>query len=480
VYKRDFPEKLKEGKRKMNKHLHRLLAGILLLTLVGAACTAADTPTPVVVEKTVEVEKQVEVTKVVKEEVEVTRVVKEEVEVTAVPEPTEPPEPVTITYFTFSAAPDHLEDLDQMVQIFEEAHPNIKIKVETAAWGEYFTKLQTLIAGGAAPDVFELNYENFVSFASKGVLLDLSAMAEADGDFDQTIFYPRAYNAFNFNGLQLGLPATFSTVVLFYNKDLFDAAGLDYPAEDWTWDDAVAAATELTDADAGIWGLFSPVQFWEFYKKAAQNGCNFFNEDKTEATINTPECVETLETMISFINEHQVMPSDAEMGGISDGDMFKAGNLGMVVTGIWMFAAFEDAPFEWDIQVEPGMKEQATHFFANAVSAFAATKHPEEAWQWIKFFTSSPEMARIRINSGWELAALDNPAFFEDYLQLSPPASRPAVFNSLKYSIVPPVIERQNEMQDIVNNLLDQVKLGQLTPQEALDQAKAQIEELLR
>ena len=245
-------------------------------------------------------------------------------------------------------------------------------------------------------------------------------------------------------------------------------------------DDAVAAASRLTDADAGVWGLYSPVQFWEFYKKAAQNGCNFFNEDKTEATINTPACVETLETMISFIDEHRVMPSDAEMGGVSDGDMFTAGNLAMTVTGIWMFAAFEGAPFEWDIQVEPGMQEQATHFFANAVSVFAATKHPQEAWEWAQFFTSAPEMAQIRVNSGWELAALDNPAFFEDYLQLSPPANRPAVFDSLKYSIVPPVIERQNEMQDIVNSVLDLVKLGQLTPQEALDQAKVEIEELLR
>ncbi len=327
--------------------------------------------------------------------------------------------------------------------------------------------------------MFELNYENFVSFASKGVLLDLSAMSAADGDFDQSIFYPRAYNAFNYNNLQLGLPATFSTVVLFYNKDMFDAAGLDYPAADWTWDDAVAAAAQLTDAEAGVWGLFSPIQFWEFYKKAAQNGCEFFNADKTEATLDTPACVETLETMVSFVGDG-VMPSDADMGGVSDGDLFVSGNLGMLVSGIWMFAAFGDAPFAWDIQVEPGMQTQATHFFANAVSVFAASKHPQEAWEWAKFFTSSGDMAQIRVDSGWELAALDNPDFFQSYLEQSPPDNRDAVFESLQYSIVPPVIERQNEMQDIVNGVIEQVKLGELSAQEALDQAKMEIEELLR
>ncbi len=464
----------------MNKSI-RWLVLVSMLALLLAAC--GPTPEPQTVKETVIVQETVEV--LVQETVEVpqepeivkeTVVVEVEKEVTPVPEPKEP---VTLRYFTFSAAPDHLEDLDQMIAIFAEAHPDIQIEVETAPWDEYFTKLQTLIAGGAAPDVFELNYENFVSYAAKGVLLDLDPLAAADSSFDKGIFYPRAYEAFNYNGMQLGLPETFSTVVLYYNKDLFDQAGLDYPAPHWTWADAVAAAEQLTDAEAGVWGLYSPIQFWEFYKKAAQNGCEFFSEDKTEATINAPECVEALETMVGFIDAG-VMPSDAEMGGVSDGDMFTAGQIAMDVTGIWMFAAFEGADHAWDIQVEPGMKNQATHFFANAVNVFAATQHPQEAWEWVKFFTSSPEMANIRVASGWELPTLNNPDLFEAYLALSPPDNRQAVFDSLQYAIVPPVIERQNEMQDIINNLLEQVKLGQLTPQEALDQAKVEIDALLQ
>lgn len=123
---------------------------------------------------------------------------------------------------------------------------------------------------------------------------------------------------------------------------------------------------------------------------------------------------------IDFVTKYHVMPTDTEMGGLSPGDLFKAGKLAMEVTGIWMFAAYKDAPFEWDIQVEPAMKEKATHFFANAVSVFAATKHLQEAWEWVKFFTSNPEMASIRVKTGSELLALDNPAFFEDYLEAAP------------------------------------------------------------
>lgn len=440
----------------MKDFLKTALPLIVLASMLLASCAPAAAPEPEVIIETVEVPV--------------------DVIVTAVPEPAEP---VTITYFTFSAAPDHIEDLDNMIAIFEAANTDIKVEVETAAWGDYWTLLPTKIAGGVAPDVFELNYENFVSYASKGLLRDLTALTEAEG-FDSGVFYPRAYEAFNYNGLQLGLPETFSTVVLIYNKDLFDAAGVDYPAADWTWDDAVAAAEQITDADAGVWGLFSPVQFWEFYKKAEQNGCEFFNDDMTEVLLNSDACVETVETMVSFANELGVMPTAAEMGGVSDGDMFTNGQLGMVVTGIWMFGAFADAPFEWDIAVEPGMKTQATHFFANALSVFAGTEHPEAAAKWASFFSSAPEVAEMRVASAWELPTLNNPALFEDYLALSPPANRQAVFDSLDYSIVPPVIERQNELQDTVGVYLEKVVLGQMTAEDALAAAAAEIAELLQ
>jgi len=400
--------------------------------------------------------------------------------VTATPGPVEPAEPVEITYYTFSAAPDHVEQLDQMIQLFEAAHPNIKVKVETAPFDEYFTKLQTLIAGGTAPDVFELNYENFVTYADKGVLLDLSPMMKADTTLNPEVYSERANSAFSYNGMQLGLPATFSTVMLYYNKDLFDQAGVEYPTADWTWSDAVEAGKKLNDPANGVWSLYSGVQFWEFYKKAAQNNCRFFNDDKTEVLINSPECVEALQTMVDMVKTDKVVPSAADMGGQSDGDMFMAGKLAMDVTGIWMFSAYKDAPFQWDVTVEPGMANKATHFFANGVSAFAATKHAQEAYEWIKFFTSDPEMANIRIASGWELPALKDPTLFEDYLSQTPPDNRQAVIDSLEFAVVPPVIVRQSEMQDGINKLLEQVMLDQLTPQEALDQAKTLLEELIK
>lgn len=380
----------------------------------------------------------------------------------------------TIRYFTFSAAPDHLEDLDTIIAAFEAENPDINVEVSTAPYADYFTLLQADVSGGDAPDVFELNYENFVTYADAGALLDLSGLVS-----EEAPFYPAALEAFNFEGAQLGLPATFSTVVLFYNKDLFDAAGLEYPTNEWTWADAVAAAEAIKALGNDTWGLFSPTQFFEFYKKAAQNGeCEFFNEDMTESTINSPACVETLELMLSFTNSG-IMPTAADLSGVTDDQLFMSGKLGMWVTGIWMFTATAPAEFAWDIAVEPGINQKANHFFSNAAVVSATTANPEAAAKWAEFLTSSEVAADVRVASSWELPALDKPEYFEAYLEQTPPDNREAVFEALENPVTPPVIVRQAEMQDTVGALLTQAVDGELTAQEALDQAKEALDALI-
>lgn len=382
---------------------------------------------------------------------------------------------VTLRYFTFSAAPDHLEDLDTIIQAFEDENPGIEIEVDTAPFADYFTLLQSDVLSGDAADVFELNYENFVTYAANDVLLDISNLLSGDAPY-----YPRALDAFQYEGAQLALPASFSTVLLFYNADLFDAAELDYPTADWTWEDATAAAEAITALGDDVWGLFSPVQFWEFYKKAGQNGdCAFFNEEMTESTINSAACVETLETMVSFVDSG-IMPSAADLSGVSDSELFLSGNLGMLVTGIWMFGAFADADFNWDVEIEPSLNQKGHHFFANGVAVSASTRYPEEAALWAEFMTSSEVMATVRVESGWELPALDAPEYVESYLEQTPPNNRAAVFMALESPITPPVIERQNEMQDTVNNLIARVVDGEISAQAALDEAKEALDSLVQ
>jgi multiple sugar transport system substrate-binding protein len=189
--------------------------------------------------------------------------------------------------------------------------------------------------------------------------------------------------------------------------------------------------------------------------------------------------VQTLDTMMSFINE-DVMPTTEELSGVSDSDLFLSGKLGMYVSGIWMFSAFADAPFAWDVQLEPAMNQHAHHFFANGVAVSSTTENPEAAAAWAQFLTSSEAAANVRVESNWELPALDEPSYFEAYLEQTPPENREAVFQALESPVVPPVIERQAELQDGVNALITQVADGTLTAQEALDQAKELIDSLIQ
>ena len=159
--------------------------------------------------------------------------------------------------------------------------------------------------------------------------------------------------------------------------------------------------------------------------------------------------------------------------------MFVNKNLAMTTSGIWMFSAFADAEFDWDIAVEPGIANKATHFFSNSVNVYAKTEYAEAAYKWVNFFTSNADVADIRIQSGWELPTLTNPEYVASYLEQTPPASRQVVFDSLEFAIVPPTLERQAEMQDAVGAALDQAVLGMISAQEALDMAKAEIETLL-
>lgn len=383
-------------------------------------------------------------------------------------------EPVTVRYATFTGSGDRADELDQIIQAFQAEYPHITIEVIAAPFDNYFTMLQADFVAGEPPDVLELNYENFVAYAANDVLLDVSEYLDPT-----TPYYPGALSAFQYQGMQMALPETFSTVVLYYNKDLFDQAGAAYPTPDWTWDDALAAAQQIRALDSDIWGIYAPIQFWEFYKRAAQNGCSFFNEDMTESTINAPECVEALDVMMGLI-ESDVMPDPAEQAGISDIEMFQNGSVGMVVLGIWMFPAYADLPFEWDIELEPGISQKAYHFFSNGVAIAKDTEHPEEAALWAQFLTASETAATVRVESDWELPALDKPEYFESFLSQTPPANRGAVFASLESPVPPPVIERQSEMQDIFDELLTAVVNGDLDSQTALDMAKEEIDALLQ
>ncbi|WP_153464424.1 ABC transporter substrate-binding protein [Sediminibacillus terrae] len=383
-----------------------------------------------------------------------------------------------ITYYSFSAAPDYEDVLADIVTAFEEDNPNIKVNTELAAYDDYFTKLQTRLAGGNAPDVFELNYENFVQYASKGTLADLSGFIEEDENFDPSQLNQEAFEAYQYDGKQYGMVESFSNVLTFYNKDLFDEAGVDYPTADWTWEDELAAAEKITNEENNVWGTYAPATMNEYFKIAAQNGGELFNENG-EPTVDTQENLEAMNYMVDKVTESGVTPSPAEMSGQAPADLFMNGQLGIVHTGIWMFEAFKDASFEWDVALEAGNTQKAHHFFANGLAVSADTDKKEAAYKFARFMSASDQVAELRVENSWELPAVNNEEVLQPYLEQTPPENREAVFNALDTLVLPPVVENWSQINDVTDQEFEKALNGSKSTEDVIKTLQSEYENIL-
>lgn len=377
--------------------------------------------------------------------------------------------PVTITYSNFISAGGNEENLAAIVDAFEAENPNITVEVTTLPYADYFTALQTDLAAGTLADVVDTNYDFFPQLAAAGALAPLEVS-------DPAAYRQSLIDAYSVDGVSYGLPSSFSAVVLYYNADLFDQAGLDYPTSDWTWADEQAAAEAITALGDGIWGSHQPVSFYEYYKVLEQNGESFLNADGTAVAFNTPGGIEAAEWLVN--KSGTVMPTIEQGQGTPDFDtnLFKEGKLGMMHTGIWVFGAVADVPFTWDIAVEPGNTQQASAVFSNAVGVSATSEHVEAATKFAEFLTSSQTMVDIRLESGWELPPISDEEQLAVYLTKDKPANRQAVFDSLDSIALTPLVQTgQQEMQDIINEELIEAQAGRKSVADALASAEERI-----
>jgi multiple sugar transport system substrate-binding protein len=381
----------------------------------------------------------------------------------------------TIRYANFSAGEENAETLNAMVRLFEAENPDIKVELESMGYGDnYFTSLVTRIAGGDAPDAFELNMENFLAFAIRGAVRPLDSLFTQAG-VSRNIYGEGLLSAVSFNNQIMAIPQSFSTVVLIYNKELFDRAGVAYPNANWTWDDSLRAAQRITALGDDIWGTFNPIQFWEFYKVVQQNGGSLMTPDGKAFTINSPQNIATLQYMVDRVWAHRVMPNRDQLANRPEGDLFVEGKLGMWLNGVWAFTDLRNrVSFPWGIEVEPGRTQRATHFFANVAAISTTTRHPEATFRFLNFIASDPRAVQLRLNAQWELPTVSDPAIMDQYISDTPPENKIAVVQSLQYAVQPPALEQFSELTNIVNTLIEQARDRLITPKEALDRAQAE------
>ncbi|MCI5956146.1 MAG: sugar ABC transporter substrate-binding protein [Clostridiales bacterium] len=382
-------------------------------------------------------------------------------------------EDVTITYATFSASGAQEETLKKMVEVFESKNPGIKVDVQLTGYEDYFTKLATTVGGGNAPDVFEMNMENFLAYMLRNACADLSGLVNSANYSEGTLA------AVSADGKLYAVPMSFSTCVLFYNKALFDQAGVEYPNDSWTWKDAQAAAEKIAALGDDIWGFYQPISYNEFYKAVKGNGGSLLNEDYTAFTVNSPENVAVLEAMLARVRgDGHVMPNKEEMAGRGDWDLFTEGKLGMLISGIWGFQTFsEKCTFDWDIVVEPGYAQKSTFFFANVNCVSPSSQKQEAAAKFADAMGSDPDIVKLRLDASWELPTIADQSKLTQYLEVTPPANRKAVFDSMDFAAAPPALLEQGAVSEIIGNVLGTLETNDMTAQEALDEIQAQLED---
>lgn len=378
---------------------------------------------------------------------------------------------VTITYANFISNGGNEESLQAIVDAFEKDNPGITVKVATTDYANYFTKLQTDLSAGTEADVFDVDSGSFRTYADQGVLAELSSA-------DASAYRKSVLDAYAVGGKQYALPSSFSDVVLFYNKELFDKAGVGYPTADWTWKDEQAAAEKLTAA--GVWGDYQPVSYFEYYKVLEQAGGSFLSEDGKKSAFGTPEGVAAAEWLAG--KSGTTMPSAKDGAGTADFDtnLFKTGKLAMWHSGIWMFGLLGELPFEWDVAVEPGDANQASAMFSNAVAVSANSDQTEAAQKFADYLTTSKTMVDARLKAGWELPAIADESALEPYLTQTPPANRQAVFDALEDVAIAPVLgPNAQQIQDAVNNALGEIAAGRSSATSAIPALAKTVDGLL-
>ena len=222
---------------------------------------------------------------------------------------------------------------------FMADYPDIKVKVEVADWDSYWEKLKVQIAGGTPPDVFAMDAPLYPDWQARGVLLNLQPYLDKDPTVLDGV-YPQTLEAYKMPDGYYGLPRDFQTVVLYYNKDMFDAGGVAYPTADWTWDDLRATAKKLTmdkngDGQTDQWGFWAEVYDLEpFWGSVVWSyGGEIVDAAVGKTLIGSPEATAAFQFIKDMWMGDKSMPTEEQLQQYGY-DGFLAGISAMGVSGL--------------------------------------------------------------------------------------------------------------------------------------------------
>lgn len=295
--------------------------------------------------------------------------------------------------------------LEGIRQICDEwsAQSGVDVQVEVVNWDNYWTLLEAGASGGQMPDVFWMHSNNSQRYMDAKLLLDLNDYIDADESIDMNNYYADIVDLYTQDdGTHYAIPKDYDTVALWYNKDMFDAAGVEYPTNDWTWEDLYEAGKALTkDGKYGM-AMDTDLNQEGYYNIVYSYGGYIINDDKTESGWDDPKTVEAMEMWGKIVKD--CMPPQSMMSESGEIDMFTSQVTAMQLMGSWRVAALQEYDCNWGVvnipyhdangngQCDAG--ERVSIYNGLGWAAAASTANPDAAYSLISYLCSEAGQAK--------------------------------------------------------------------------------------
>jgi multiple sugar transport system substrate-binding protein len=401
----------------------------------------------------------------------------------------------SVRFLVFGDPPE-INAYRTLIDAFAEEEPDIDVQlVEASDRDDLIARLATSLAGGAPPDLFLMNYRFYGQFAARDVLEPLAPYVDDSDVFDEDDFYEEAVDAFRWQGELTCLPQNISSLVLYFNRDLFEKQGVPEPKNGMTWLELLDRAKALTldkngnpvrgadpdlpqanTAPAEIYGLGIEPTIIRFAPFIWSNSGDIVDDQEapTQLTLNNPEAREVIQSVFDLRIKHGVVPTDQEVEAEDDESRFANGRLAMLLQSRRSVPFFrESARFDWDVVSLPAFDKPAGILHSDAYCMTKASKSKDSAWRFVEY-ALGPEGAKVVAETGRTVPSLKSVAESDAFLD---PAKKPA--NSRVFlDGIPnirnvPTISTWPEIEDVSGGIFENgMYLGQ-----PVDQVIAEVEQ---
>ena len=327
--------------------------------------------------------------------------------------------------------PAELAAYQKLVDSFEQKFPDVQVElIQIPGQSDYRKRLSADIAAGDPADVVLINYRRYAGFANAGALEPLGSYLEKSGLIKEADFYPQAIQPYKWKGELMCIPQNISSLVVFYNKDLFDQAGLPYPAEGWTWDDFRSAAQALTkdpdgDGNTDQFGAGTSAELIRLAPFIWQAGGEIvdYEPDPYRLALDSEQAFTAGEFFFGLQTQDHVVPNAEQEASEDSETRFINGTLAMFFNSRRGVPTYRDsAKFDWDVAALPQNSQPATILHSDAYCLPAASKNKGAAWKFIEY-ANSVEGQTIVAETGRTVPSLISVAQSTAFLD---PNSRPA------------------------------------------------------